>query len=64
MSNEVASLRKQAADEFRAARHSKSPEDRQAHETKARGFRLLAENEAWLTGKNKRIRLQAGLRSK
>jgi phage shock protein A len=51
MSDDLTELRKQAADALRAARRSKSPLDRLFHESKARGYRLLAENEAWLTGK-------------
>jgi hypothetical protein len=51
MSDNLTELRKQAADSLRAARRSKSPLDRTFHENKARGYRLLAENEAWLAGK-------------
>ena len=51
MSDDLTELRKQAADALRAARRSKSPLDRLFHESKARGYRLLAENEAWLAGK-------------
>jgi hypothetical protein len=51
MSDDLTELRKQAADALRAARRSKSPLDRLFHENKARGYRLLAENEAWLAGK-------------
>jgi hypothetical protein len=51
MSNEIAQLRKQAADAFRAARRSTSALDREIQETKARSFRLLAKNEEWLQGR-------------
>ena len=51
MSNEVAQLRKQAADAFRAARRSDSYSERQVQETKARSYRLLARNEEWLQGR-------------
>jgi hypothetical protein len=50
MSNEVAELRKQAADAFRAARRSGSSEERETQQMKARSFRLLARNEEWLRG--------------
>ena len=51
MSNEIARLRKQAADAFRAARRSHSPLERENQQMKARSFRLLAENEEWLEGR-------------
>jgi hypothetical protein len=50
MSNEVAQLRKQAADAFRAARRTDSSLERETQQTKARSFRLLARNEEWLQG--------------
>jgi hypothetical protein len=54
MSNDLMELRKQAADALRAARRARSPLDRVFHENKARGYRLLAENEAWLAGRIRR----------
>ncbi|MEX2127111.1 MAG: hypothetical protein WD871_02555 [Xanthobacteraceae bacterium] len=64
MTDQVMELRKQAADEFRAARRSRSASDRETHETKARSYRLLADNEAWLAGKMKRRKLNDLLRAK
>lgn len=55
MPETMSELRERAAQEFKAARHAASEQERITHQGIANAYKALAEGEAWLEGRMKPV---------